>query len=264
MTELLSKDHSILERPFMEFPPFGRNALGEKIEDISGALVKGKLEYLEEYTSRVSGQRTGTEAARELCRLLNERIADPSFHVTPAFLRNVWHSYSYEFVSYLREFCAKLAGSPPNYHFNAAREKQLPPSIAMLAKPFSTSQILNMFPYFADKYARGMVECKVDTVTDSSAILRMKLTTRATRQVGAYLKSCAGISCQTTKGLLSSIPERIHGLPPAAISDRTCIANGAEWCEWEIAWSPRFGRSVMRTLWNLFAGSRVDLPGTKR
>jgi len=40
MTDLLSKEHSILERPFMEFRPFGLNAQGEKICDISGVVVQ--------------------------------------------------------------------------------------------------------------------------------------------------------------------------------------------------------------------------------
>ncbi len=227
---------------------------GEKIDDISGALVKGKLEYLEEYARRLSGPQAGVKAVQELCRLLNERIPDPIFHVTPVFLENAWHSYSYEFISYFRLFCAQLAEHAPNYHYNSAREKQIPPSIAVLAKPFPTSQIFRNFPYFADKYARGLVKCEVGPVTDSSAILRMKLTTRATRQVGVYLKSCADISCQTTKGLLSSVPEKIHSLPPAIVKDRTCIADGDEWCEWEVTWQPHSGRGILKTLLKWFTG----------
>jgi hypothetical protein len=246
--QLLSKEHTILERPVMLFPPFGEDKQGVPIEDISGALIKGKLEYLEAYVSRLSGPQAGAQAVNELCRLLNERVPDPHFHVTPAFLRNVWHSYSYEFTSYFRLFCARLAGSPPNYHFNSAREKQLPPTIAALAKPFPTSQIFQKFPYFADKYARGLVKCEARSVAEDSAILRMKLTERATQQVGSYLRSCADISCQTTKGLLSSVPERIHGMPAAVIRDRTCMGEGDEWCEWEISWQPESGRGVLASL----------------
>ena len=253
--KLLSKEHTILERPFMEFPPFGVDEDGAKIEDISGALVKGKLEYLEQCIRRQSGLEAGASAAQELCRLLNERIPDPLFHVTPDFLRNVWHSYSYEFICYFRVFCAKLAGSPPDFHFDAARMKQIPDTISMLAKPFSTSQIFRMFPYFADKYARNNVECQVGEFGNDTAILRMKLTERATKQVGVYLRSCAGISCETTKGLLSSVPERIHGMRPAMVRDRTCIANGDEWCEWEIAWECGSGWRVMRAFQRLFKGS---------
>ena len=55
MTELLSKDHSILERPFMEFLPFGVDAQGEKICDISGVIVLSNIEYLYEYMSLTPG-----------------------------------------------------------------------------------------------------------------------------------------------------------------------------------------------------------------
>jgi hypothetical protein len=254
MPQLLPKEHTILERPVMEFQPFGVTKQGEKIYDISGALVKGKLEYLEASVGKLEGAQAGAQVPHELCRLLNERIPDPIFHVTPAFLRNSWHSYSYEFISYFRLFCAQLAGNPPNYHFNSAREKQIPPSIAVLAKPFPTSQIFQMFPFFGDKYARGLVKCEVGPVTHCSAILRLKLTERAIRQVGAYLRSCADISCQTTKGLLSSVPERIHGLPAAVIRDRTCMADGDEWCEWEITWQPDSGRGILASLLSWVTG----------
>lgn len=96
------------------------------------------------------------------------------------------------------------------------------------------------------------MKCEVGPVTECSAILRMKLTERATRQVGVYLNSCADISCQTTKGLLSSVPERIHGLSPATVRDRTCIGDGDEWCEWEISWQPHSGTDILATLLKWF------------
>ena len=45
----------------------------------------------------------------ELCRLLNQRIKDPVYYVTPKFLRNAWNSYSYEFTACLYEFCEQMA-----------------------------------------------------------------------------------------------------------------------------------------------------------
>lgn len=121
--ELLSKDHTILERRLMEFPPFGANTQGEKIYDISGALVRGKIEYLEEFVRKSSGPQAGAEAVDELCHLLNQRLRDPIFHVTPEFLNNIWHSYSYEFISYFRLFCSQLAGYPPQLSFQCSEGK---------------------------------------------------------------------------------------------------------------------------------------------
>ena len=97
-TELLPKDHSILERPLMLFRPFGVAPNGEKIRDVSGITVKANVEYLKEVISKENGGDAGRQAIDQLCDSLNARINDPSYHVTPEFLQNIWHSYSYEFV----------------------------------------------------------------------------------------------------------------------------------------------------------------------
>ncbi len=99
MSELLSKDHAILERGFMEYRPFGVDADGRKIHDVSGITVRANLEYLEERLDRADGSDAGGRAVSTLCGLLNERIRDPSYHVTSTLLKNAWNSYSYEFVN---------------------------------------------------------------------------------------------------------------------------------------------------------------------
>ena len=105
---LLSKDHRILEKGPMEFRPFGVNPDGTKIRDVSGISIRSIVDYLEDCMTRKEGN--GALAVEDLCRLLNERIRDPAYHVTPAFLRNAWNSYSYEFVSFVREFGIVLSG----------------------------------------------------------------------------------------------------------------------------------------------------------
>ena len=89
LIELLSKDHSILERPFMLFPPFGVAPNGGKIRDVSGITVKANVEYLEEVISKKNGGDAGRQAIDRLCDSLNARISDPSYHVTPEFLQNI-------------------------------------------------------------------------------------------------------------------------------------------------------------------------------
>ena len=98
MTELLSKDHRILEKGLMEYRPFGVDELGEKIRDVSGVTVRANVEYLEDVIGRLQGSHAGSRAIEELACLLNARIRDPAYHVSPAFLKNPWNSYSYEFV----------------------------------------------------------------------------------------------------------------------------------------------------------------------
>ena len=95
MTELLSKDHTILEKGNMEYRPFGVNDQGRKIRDVSGIKVDAYVAYLEESVVRSRGPEAGPRAVEQLCQLLNERIQDRAYHVTPNFLKNVWHSYSY-------------------------------------------------------------------------------------------------------------------------------------------------------------------------
>ena len=77
MTDLLSSEHSILERPFMEFRPFGLNDQGEKISDISGVVVQSNVDYLCDYLTRTAGSAKATDAVEELCRLLNTRLPRP-------------------------------------------------------------------------------------------------------------------------------------------------------------------------------------------
>jgi len=238
MTELLSKDHHILEKGMMEFRPFGTDTNGEKIQDASGVTVRANVELMEEYVSRKYGQEAGARAVTELVRLLNERIRDPAYHVTPEFLENEWNSYSYEFVMFLGEFCKKLS-EDPNFQFNVGREKLISPIIQTLARPFSVSQTFKAFPYFGEKYAKGSLHFDVLSVTDRSAVIRMRLSDKLHRQFGPYRKSCAEMICGSAKAGMAAIPEKIHAMrAPATIKDRLCIAEGDECCEWEFTWNP--------------------------
>jgi len=236
--EQLSVEHTILERPFMEFPPFGKDEQGAKIRDISGTIVKANVEHLEEGASRSSEPETAARAIQELCRLLNERIRDPVYHVTPKFLKNIWHSYSYEFVCYVREFCQKLSGDP-QFHFNTGRYNHITAVTRILGRHLSVARIFSMYAHYVQKYAsRDVVEITVANATDRSITIRLKLTERAFRQFGPYRKRCAEMVYESAHGALIGLPEQIHGLPPATAIHRACTVNGDEWCEWGVTWTP--------------------------
>ncbi len=238
MTELLPKDRRILEKGVMEFRPFGTDTSGQKIQDASGVTVRANVDLLEEHVCRKHGREAGERAVGELVRLLNERIRDPAYHVTAEFLRNEWNSYSYEFVMFLGEFCKDLSDDP-NFQFNVGREKLISPIIQTLARPFSVSQTFKIFPYFGEKYAKGSLFFDVVTVTDSSAVIRMRLSDGLVRQFGPYRRACAALICSSAKAGMASIPDRIHAMKaPATVKDRQCIAEGDEGCEWEFKWSP--------------------------
>ncbi len=235
--QLLSKEHTILEKGAMEFRPFGIDEKGEKIRDVTGFKVSAYLTHLEESVAKKEGAEAGSQATKELCIRLNDRIPDPAYHVTPAFLKNMWNSYSYEFASFLTEFCL-LISQDPQFQIQVGKTKYISPIIQTLGRPFSVPQIYKMFPHFGQKFARNSILFEVGTVTEKSAILRMKYTERVYKQFGAYRKRCADQICEVSKTALSAVPEHVHQLGHATVKDLQCIANGDEWCEWEFRWAP--------------------------
>ena len=235
LIELLSKEHSILERPFMLFRPFGVAPNGEKIRDVSGMTIKANVEYLEEVVSEKNGDAAGRHAVDRLCDSLNARIGDPTYHVTPEFLHNIWHSYSYEFTCYLGEFCILISGDP-NFQFEMGKHKFISPVIQTLGRPFSVAQIFKMFPHFGEKFTKGSIHHSVSFVTNGSAVLRMKFTDHVYEQFGPYRKRCAYIVCQTAKAGILAVPQKVHQLGFASVRDLQCIADGDESCEWEFHW----------------------------
>lgn len=248
---LLPKNRTILERELMEFRPFGLDEQGRKIRDLTGMSLRATVIYLETSMARRHGKAAGQQAVHELCTLLNQRIKDPVYHVTPAFLKNAWNSYSYEFTAYLYEFCERISGDD-KFVFRGGMEKASP-IMQVLARPFSLAQIYGMFPYFGNKFASGSIECKVLGVTNGSAALKMRFSARTLRQFGPYRRRCAYVMCQAAQGIMAAVPERVHGLLPAAITEISCIADDDEWCQWDIAWDPEPQVGWKRRYWNLLA-----------
>ena len=256
MASLLSKDHTILERPFMEFRPFGVDERAAKIRDISGTIVRANVECLEDCVRRASGEEATARAVQDLCRLLNERIRDSAYHVTPKFLNNIWNSYSYEFVCYLREFCAQLSGDP-RFHYNTGRNKHITAITRMLGQHLPVAVILEKYAHYVQKYASPeVVEVSVMNATHRSITIRLKLTEQAFRQFGPYRKRCAEMVCDSATGALVGLPERIHGLPPATAVHRACMVEGDDWCEWDVSWAPCEDTGFSRFIKRLFQASR--------
>lgn len=232
--ELLPIGQTILDRPFMEFRPFGLDEQGHTIRDLSGMSIRAVILDLEKTLTRTRGEGAGREAVQELCALLNRRIKDSVYHVTPEFLKNPWNSYSYEFAAYLYEFCEQLTGDP-QFIFAGGVEK-MSPIIQVLARPFSLEQIYGMFPYFGNKFASGSVECRVVEVTAGSATLAMRFSDRTLLQFGPFRRRCAYLVCQSAQGIFAAVPTRVHGLPPATLTNLSCVSNDDEWCRWLIRW----------------------------
>lgn len=250
--ELLSLEHTILDRPLMKFRPFGKDEQGRKIADVSGTLAVSAIQHLEHCVEKTGGATAAVRIVEQLCRLLNGRIADPSYHVTPAFLRKEWNSYSYEFLSYLREFCKQLSGDP-QFHYNTGLTTVISPVFRVLGRPFSLAQFSKLALYWTQRYTQGTVECEIAEVTDCSMIYRLRFTEHTLKQFGPYLKACAHQVCASTKGRIVAAPPLIHGGPPARVTDRTCIVDGEPWCEWEVRWQPE-PRQTFWSAWTFVPG----------
>lgn len=250
---LLPKHRTILEREYMEFRPFGVDEQGEKIRDLTGMSIRATVIYLERSVARQHGQAAGLLAVQELCVFLNQRIKDPVYHVTPAFLKNAWNSYSYEFTAYLYEFCERISGDP-QFVFRGGMEKASP-IMQVLARPFSLAQIYGMFPYFGNKFASGSIECRVVGVTTRSATLAMRFSDRTLRQFGPYRRRCTYVMCQAAQGIMSAVPAQVHGLAPATLNETSCIANDDAWCQWDITWSAEPAGGWIRRIWPSSVGS---------
>ena len=254
---LLPKDRPILEREVMDFRPFGLDERGHTIRDLSGMSIRAVVVYLEKSLARERGASAGSQVVEDLCHQLNQRIKDPVYHVTPEFLKNAWNSYSYEFTAYLYEFCERISGDP-RFVFRGGMEKASP-IMQVLARPFSLSQIYGMFPYFGNKFASGSIKCRVVEVTPVSATLAMKFSDRTLRQFGPYRRRCAQLMCQAAQGIMAAVPARVHGLPPATLTELSCIANDDEWCQWAIRWQVARQETWGNRLWQ-----KVARPGEHR
>lgn len=253
---LLPKDRMILEREVMEFRPFGLDEQGHTIRDLSGMSIRAVVVYLEKSLAREREASAGSQAVENLCHLLNQRIRDPVYHVTPEFLKNAWNSYSYEFTAYLYEFCEHMSGDP-RFVFRSGMEKASS-IMQVLARPFSLAQIYGMFPYFGNKFASGSVDFRVVEVTPASATLAMKFSGRTLRQFGPYRRRCATLMCQAAQGIMAAVPVRVHGLPPATLTDLSCIANDDEWCQWAIRWQVEGQGTWRHRVWQVVAGPGED------
>jgi signal transduction histidine kinase len=259
---LLPKDRTILEREFMKFRPFGSDEHGHTIRDLSGMSIRAVAVYLEQSLTRERGTSAGSQAVGDLCFLLNQRIKDPVYHVTPKFLMNAWNSYSYEFAAYLYEFCERMTGDP-QFLFRGGMEKASS-IMQVLARPFSLSQIYGMFPYFGNKFASGSIEFRVIEVTPISATLAMKFSDRTLCQFGPYRRRCAHLICQAAQGIIAAVPVRVHGLPPAALTDLSCIADDDEWCRWGIHWDAEGQGTWRQRFWRMLQGPGENRPADVR
>ncbi len=242
MHDLYPVDRRILERPHMLFRPFGKEPTGEPIRDLTGVSIRENVTYLQEVITEKKGIQAGKEIVEELVNLLNSRIPDKTYHTSRKFLQNPWTGYSNEFVAYLVEFCIDLS-EDPKFQYHMGERQMVPPVIQTLMRPFSVQKIYKMASHFVQYYNKNSYHLETKHLAKESAVLRMTLTTRATTHFGPYRKACGKIWCQALRTGIAMVPKRTHNLPPAHLVDRACLAEGDEFCEWEVQWSQQTASS---------------------
>ncbi len=58
------------------------------------------------------------------------------------------------------------------------------------------------------------------------------------------------VMCQAAQGIMTAVPVRVHGLPPATLTETSCIANDDDWCQWDITWNTEPSTGWTRRLWH--------------
>ena len=133
--ELLSKEHSILERPFMLFRPFGVTPDGQKIRDVSGITIKAKRRILGR--SRRQEKRGSRRSSNHRAPLRFPEMPASAIPRTTSplnFYRISGTAIPYEFTCYLGEFCILISGDP-NFQFEMGKHKFISPVMQTLGTP---------------------------------------------------------------------------------------------------------------------------------
>jgi len=245
--------------------PFGTDEAGRAVGRTKGSFIRATVEYMLECVAQRTlsalppyekigapeGGDRATEtvtqakaaALEQLLNRLNAAIPDPRYHVTVDYLMNEGNVYSVEFDTFLSHICRELSGDA-RFHFNRGA-RSIPPSVALLSRPFSLSQTYRMLPRFTAKLAD--TDLRVGTVTPTSAVVQWHSEKDLARLPEALRPLFTELACQMAQGALASIPRVHSGLPMAKINELRCKLWGDSYCEWEFTWEraqPRIGLEV--------------------
>jgi PAS domain S-box-containing protein len=233
--------------PAMVGHPFGFDENGQPVGRTRGSIIRVTVEYmLECVTRRVASAvstasqveqdaviaRAKAAALDSLVTRLNAAIPDERYHVTVDYLMNEGHSYSVEFDVYMSVICEELSGDS-RFHFTRGTRGN-PAAVALLARPFSLSQVYHLLPRFAAKVAD--TDFKVISVSPTSAVIQWSPQKDFERLPKTLHRTFIEYSCQYIQGSLASIPNIHSGLPMAGVKEQQCLLKGDQVCEWEFSW----------------------------
>ena len=247
--------------------PFGRDDRGEPIAHGSGRIVVGAVRYLQGIVAdRIERdappalapgavvalvERARAEVLDRLVAMLNAAIDDERYHVTPAYLLNESHNYSYEFRLFVAEYCRLLSGDP-DFFFNLGR-RSVPNAIIQLSRPIGIRQTFAILPRFTAKYVK--TDLRVVRTRPTSGIVRWYAGSQLDLVPPPLHRRYIDYACQAYRGTFAAIPLIGFGQPAARVDQLHCQLDGDEYCEWEFHWLPDAGASSWREIALGIAGS---------
>ncbi len=248
-----------IERLLIHQPPFGMSEKGQRTDFISGTSIRSTLLYMQEVVERVTAQglplhlsaderaaeaQAASQCALEsLLEMLNASLVDPQHYITAEYLLNARNYYSYEFSLVLGEYAKAIAGEE-DFYFKRG-QRTIPASLVWVVRPFSVSQVYVAVPRLLSNFASTHI-----TLIDSSpqrAVLRWKPTRELQQLSPQYGEAYIRMGSQVYRGMLSSIPQIIEGLPPATVHE-TCVESDGPCLDWEFTWQKSSSRRDYRPL----------------
>lgn len=238
---------------YMANPPFGADAQGRPIRDVSGALIVATVEQVQKYVGRMTAdglpQLSAEErqariaaaqdaAVAELVQRLNAAMPDPDNHVSRDYLLNPRNYYSFEFVIYANELARQISGDM-NWAFHRGM-RSIPVSMLHLARPLSLQQVYSLLPRFVSMVVAD--EIRVVSTTPTSAVIQMDPRKQLAALPEVLHQRVQYTACQAYQGAFAVIPWVLRRDPIAKVKERRCVLRGDECCEWEMTWENPAGR----------------------
>ena len=236
--------------------PFGVDYDGQPIRDGTGRVIAGAIRHLMDVVARnatanaPSGlsssdldarvEAAQSDAMDRLVEMLNDAIGDERYHVTPSYLLDESNNYSYEFRLFLADYCRVISGDP-DFFFHQGQHS-IVPALIHLARPLGIQRTFAVLPRMTAKAVH--TDLRVVETTPTSAVIRWYGADQAARVPEQHRLAYIRYACQVYQGTFSSAPNVIFGLPPGKVTQTSCQADGAEYCEWEFTWQPSVGPRI--------------------
>lgn len=264
----------------LQHPPFGTDAAGQLIQNVSGYVVAGAVRYmLDVVAQRYRQQATQTPSQADITAIqnaaldtlvtrLNAVMPSERYQVTADYLLNTVNRYSTEFWLFVADYCREICGDEDFYYNHASYI--FPEHIIQLGKPLTSQQVFSMVPRISGWF--NTMDVSVPETHPTWALVRWYPRENAKdvppEHHPYYLKAVA----DTYVGTLATIPTWHEKMPPAQARLLRRYPEDGEYFEWRFSWQnpPQqvdgllyvsLAASVAVLLWLLLRGPGFEIVG---